>query len=330
MGRRSLVGIQMYGTAIGLPSLSRVSHYVRIARPDHWIKNVLVLPGMASAMAFTKPSEPLWMAVVALVSICLIASANYTINEFLDAQFDRYHPLKHNRPGAQGFLDRRIVTIQYLLLSGLGIALAIMINTPFLVVTLALLLMGMVYNIPPIRTKDYPYLDVLSESINNPIRFLLGWFAVTAYLLPPSSVLLAYWMGGAYLMGIKRYAEYRRIGDPTRAALYRKSFGVYSENSLLLSAFFYALCAAFFIGVFLIKYKVEFIITFPLFAALFTWYFSIGLKPDSAAQAPEKLYRESSFLGFAAALFVISIFVFYVDLPILRTLVDTNLIYIGH
>ena len=36
--------------------------------------------------------------------------------------------------------------------------------------------MGCLYNIPPIRTKDHAYVDVLSESINNPIRFLVGWY----------------------------------------------------------------------------------------------------------------------------------------------------------
>ena len=281
----------MYDTARSLPrQISPVSYYVGIARPDHWIKNVLVLPGMASAMAFTKPSEPLWAALVAGLSICLIASANYTINEFLDARFDRHHPLKNNRPGALGLLDWRLVTLQYLLLAATGIGLAATINGPFLIVSLALLAMGMLYNIPPVRTKDYPYLDVLSESINNPLRFMLGWFAVTAYVLPPSSVLLAYWMGGAYLMGIKRYSEYRSIGDPKRAALYRKSFAVYSENALLLSAFFYALCAAFFIGVFLLKYKVEFVLTFPLFAALFTWYLAIGLKQRTLPRKLRKLF----------------------------------------
>ena len=28
--------------------------------------------------------------------------------------------------------------------------------------------MGVVYNVPPLRTKEWPYLDVLSESVNNP------------------------------------------------------------------------------------------------------------------------------------------------------------------
>ena len=40
--------------------------------------------------------------------------------------------------------------------------------------------MGCVYNIPPVRSKDLPYVDVLSEAINNPIRMLAGWFIVTS------------------------------------------------------------------------------------------------------------------------------------------------------
>jgi hypothetical protein len=44
--------------------------------------------------------------------------------------------------------------------------------------------MGVVYNVKPIRSKELPYLDVLSESINNPIRLLLGWFPLIADRVP--------------------------------------------------------------------------------------------------------------------------------------------------
>ena len=305
---------------------SQLSRYVQIARPDHWIKNVFVLPGMASAVAFTPLTESFWAVPVTILSTCLIASANYTINEFLDSHHDRHHPTKSRRPGAMGLLDWRLVILEYILLAGVAITLISLINVPLIIMSFVFLSMGLIYNIPPLRTKDYPYLDVLSESINNPIRFLLGWFAINSYFLPPSSILFAYWMGGAYLMAMKRYSEYRRIDDRKIAMLYRKSFAGYSKKSLLLCSFFYALCASFFIGVFLIKYKAEFVLTFPLFAVLFTWYLWIALKPDSAAQAPETLYHEFYFLIFAAALFVFSIILFYVEIPFLALLSDTKLI----
>ncbi len=294
--------------------------YVQIARPDHWIKNIFVIPGAAAALAVAPHGAggALLPLAAALISVCLLASANYTINEFLDAQYDRFHPLKSDRPGARGLLDGRLVLVQYLLLAICGLAVAAPINNACLLTGLSLLAMGLVYNAPPLRTKDQAYLDVLSESVNNPIRFLLGWFAVTGAVLPPASVLLAYWMGGAFLMAIKRYAEYRAIGDPARAALYRRSFARYSEQSLLLSGFFFALCSAFFTAIFLIKYRIEFLLTFPLIASLFTWYLAIGLKRDSAAQAPEKLHRERAFLCFAGFPSLVTAALFFIDLPFLR------------
>ena len=44
---------------------------------------------------------------------------------------------------------------------------------------------------PPVRTKDRAYLDVLSESVNDPLRLLMGWFAIIPDALPPSSLILA-------------------------------------------------------------------------------------------------------------------------------------------
>ena len=140
---------------------------------------------------------------------------------------------------------------------------------------------------------------------------MLGWSAIDTHLLPPASILIIYWMGGAYLMAIKRYAEYRTIGDSEQAGLYRRSFKYYSEESLLLAAFFYALTAAFFTGVFLIKYRVEYILAIPFLALLLVWYLWIGMQANSVTQNPERLYKERSFLvylGFCLLLILVLAF----------------------
>ena len=306
--------------------------YIQIARPDHWVKNIFMIPGAALAYVLVRHgnAEPLVDLPVGIASCCLMASANYTINEYLDAPFDRFHPLKRNRPGAEGRLDPRLVALQYAILALAGGTLAWSVNPAFLVTSLWLLGMGIVYNCEPVRTKNRPYLDVLSESVNNPIRFLLGWFAVTDAVIPPGSVLLAYWMGGAFLMGVKRYSEYRRIGNPVQAGLYRRSFACYSEQSLLLSSFFYAVCSAFLIGVFLIKYKVELLLSLPFFAVLFTWYLAISLKADSAAQAPEKLFREGAFMGFAMVTFAVVVALSFTDIPLLNGLMQPYYVHLDH
>lgn len=96
--------------------------------------------------------------------------------------------------------------------------------------------------------------------------------------------------------GHQALAEYRMIGDKSTAALYRKSFGQYTEQSLLISAFFYAMCSLFLCGIFIIKYKIELLLVVPFLCGLFCFYFHLAFKKDSAVQKPEKLYREKGLL----------------------------------
>ena len=180
-------------------------------------------------------------------------------------------------------------------------------------------IMGCVYNISPIRSKDKPYLDVLSESINNPLRMLAGWYMTGTGQLPPTSLLISYWMVGCYFMALKRYAEYRDIGDPARAVAYRKSFGYYTLERLLVCIAFYSSAAMLFLGAFIMRYRLELIIAFPLVALVMAIYLGLAFDTESAVVNPEKLYREkklmASVIVCAAAMMALMI----IDIPILYT-----------
>lgn len=297
-----------------------MNSYLHIARIDHWVKNIFAIPGIILAVMLSNSLGNLTLTsfLIGMAALCLLSSANYTINEFLDRDFDKFHPIKKDRPGARGNLKGSIVFLQYIALGSFGLLLSSHINPNFFIVGATLLIMGVVYNVEPIRSKDRTYLDVLSESVNNPIRLLMGWFMVQNSGLPPSSVLISYWMGGAFLMAAKRYSEYRMISNKATAGSYRKSFKTYTENSLLLSAFFYAINSAFFLGIFLIKYRIEYLLLFPLLTTLFVWYLHIGFKADSAAQAPEKLYKETGLLLFLLFISCVALILSYIDIPLLR------------
>jgi len=304
------------------PALPPLRGYLRIARFDHWIKNLLVLPGAAFAVLFTGewPDALVVPLVGALLSTGLVASANYVVNEWLDAETDRFHPAKRDRPAVQGGLSAPLVALEYavLLVAGLTLGLAL---SPRAAAALAVLAgMGLVYNVRPLRTKDRVYLDVLSESVNNPLRLLVGWFAVAAAPLPPASLLFGYWMVGAYLMSVKRYSELRTLGSPETAGLYRRSFRFYTPETLLVQAMFYVSCASFFLGVLLVKYRVEILLVLPFMALAFAWYLYIGTQPDSRAQAPEQLYREVGFTAYLALIALLLAAAFVIDFPALEWL----------
>lgn len=296
--------------------------YVQIARPDHWIKNVFVLPGIILAYFF-HPEH--WQAVqlpgllVGLLAVCLTASSNYVLNEWLDAERDRHHPVKKARPAASGQVKSGIAVAEWLLLGAVGAGLGFWVAVPMGWSCVLLWVMGTLYNIPPIRLKDVPYADVLSESINNPIRMAMGWYATGLGSAPPASILLAYWMFGAFLMATKRFAEYRAIADPARAAAYRKSFGFYTDQRLLVSIVFYTSLFAMFSGVFITRYQIELVLATPLVAYAMAYYLHLGYKAMSPAQYPERLYKERKLMLLCASAFVVCGVLLLVRLPWLES-----------
>ena len=301
--------------------------YIQIARIDHWFKNAFMLLGVILAV-FYQPSVANWASAVplalAVIATCLVASSNYTLNELLDAPNDRLHPVKKHRPVPSGQVKSTIAIAQWLLLAVAGLSIALSINRYFFYSALFLWVMGVAYNVPPLRTKEWPYLDVLSESVNNPIRLLLGWFALVTVQVPPLSLVVSYWMIGAFFMAMKRYAEYRHIGDPRVAAAYRRSFEFYTEERLLVSIVFYATACALFAGIFIVRYHLELILFTPFAAGLFAYYMHIGMLPDSPVQNPEKLYRQRGFFAYMIVCTVAFVVLMFTSIPALYDLFNVE------
>jgi len=295
--------------------------HLSIARADHWVKNVFVLPGVVVALSIDRGRVALLDPVTLLIgflAICLITSSNYVINEVLDAPFDRKHPTKFRRPVPSGQVSIPLAYAQWIALMLAGLALSMRISMPFTLTMLTLWIMGCIYNIPPLRSKDLPYLDVLSESVNNPLRMLAGWYLTGTLAVPPTSLLISYWMVGCYFMAIKRYAEYRDINDPVRSAAYRKSFAYYTEQRLLVSIMFYAAQAMLFFGAFIVRYRLELILAFPLVSLVMAQYLALAFKPDSAVQRPEGLYKEPWLMASVVVCFLLMCALLFLDLPVLH------------
>jgi 4-hydroxybenzoate polyprenyltransferase len=273
---------------------------------------------------FYEPTLFTWASALrlglAVLATCLIASSNYVLNELLDAPYDRFHPVKKHRPVPSGSVQPAFAVLEWFLLGISGLTVACLLHSYFAASALALWIMGVAYNVPPVRTKELPYLDVLSESVNNPLRLFLGWFALVADKLPPLSLTLAYWMVGAFFMATKRFAEYRHIGDPEVAAQYRKSFGYYTEERLLVSMCFYATMCALLMGVFIVRYHVELILFVPVAAGFFAYYLKLGLQDDSPVQNPEKLYKEWGFLLYMMLSLTLFVLLMFTNIPVLYDL----------
>jgi len=295
--------------------------HLQLLRLDHWVKNVFVLPGAVVALSidrsrFTSALAP--HLLLGLLSVGLVASSNYVLNDLLDAPSDVAHPAKWDRPAPSGRIHVPLAYAQWIALMLAGLGLALQISTPFALSMAALWVMGCLYNVPPVRLKDLPYLDVLSEAVNNPLRMLAGWYLTGTAAVPTTSLLISYWMIGCYFMAIKRFAEHRDFKDAAAGAAYRKSFAHYTEPRLLVSIVFYGSHAMLFFGAFIMRYRLELILSFPLVAWVMATYLEMAFRPDSAAERPERLYREPGLMLAVSLTTVVMLALLFVDLPALH------------
>ncbi|PSN15116.1 decaprenyl-phosphate phosphoribosyltransferase [filamentous cyanobacterium CCT1] len=82
---------------------SRISAHLRALRPRQWTKNLIVFAGPFFAFNITAVS--LLEASLAFVLFCFASSSFYLINDILDVESDRRHPVKCKRPIAAGLVS---------------------------------------------------------------------------------------------------------------------------------------------------------------------------------------------------------------------------------
>lgn len=81
----------------------RVLALIMVMRPKQWVKNLAIFVGIVFAQRlFLLPLFE--RALIAFIAFCLASSSIYLLNDMLDLENDRQHPVKSKRPLASGML----------------------------------------------------------------------------------------------------------------------------------------------------------------------------------------------------------------------------------
>ncbi len=283
-------------------------------RLERWPRSMAIFMGTSAFFFlhrdFLSSALPFQMILRIFSSFLLtwgISTANYIVNEIVDAPYDAHHPTKQNRPLLTGKIRKVPFIIIGLTLAVLSLALAYLcFSLAFFLSLTCLLFAGFIYNIRPIRTKDIPFLDSISESANNPIRFFIGWFAFAPQaLLPPLSLLICWWAFGNFLLVAKRLSEFRFLKE--KAGNYRTSLKKYSQFSL--STGMVVSILVFFAAYyhFAVTYKLQYFLYISVFIVLFfALIFKKTIVEKEIMEEPEKLLKHTNFAAYT--LFLLFLF----------------------
>lgn len=177
-------------------------------RPHQWVKNVFVAGPVIFAGRVGDRGADLRVAA-AFVSFCLLSSAVYQLNDLLDIEKDRAHPLKRHRPIASGALPMPAARALAGLLAVGALLLAWWLGPWFAATAVGYLLLNVAYSL---WLKKIAFVDVACISLGFLLRVLAGAFAVP---VPPSRWLLLCTLLLSALLAFGKRAHELRLGADT-------------------------------------------------------------------------------------------------------------------
>ena len=190
-----------------LPAARGLSGLFLSMRPSQWVKNLVVpLPFLfGGALASARGWR---LAAAGFVVFCAVTSAIYLVNDVMDRERDRAHPVKRRRPLAAGDLSVRTAIAAAAVLGIGGLAVAFALSERFGIWCAIYAALMLAYSL---FLKGIPFLEALIVAAGLPLRALAG--AALAGLAASSFL-----MGCAYLLALflvigKRQWELQNAGN---------------------------------------------------------------------------------------------------------------------
>ena len=191
-----------------------IRHIIKVARPTHWIKNIFVFLPVFFGGALLNTTEVV-AAALTFMSFSLAASAIYCLNDIVDVDADRAHPVKCKRPIASGAITipqaygmmtvSLLISIVLMFLLPEGHAKSILVIIAYFVINVAYCL----------RLKEYAIIDVCIIASGFVLRILAGGYATGVHL--SKWIVLMTFLLTLFLAFAKRRDDVLRMNTTGRA-----------------------------------------------------------------------------------------------------------------
>ncbi len=253
-----------------------VASMLRLVRPRQWLKNIFVFAPLLFAGQFLDPGS-LLRALAAAGLFCVASSSSYVLNDLVDLEQDRQHPVKSRRPLASGEVSPQqakalLGCLWALLLPGF------LLSPPMMGAILGYLLLNLAYSI---SLKHVPVVDIFCVAGGFVLRAYAGALAIHVSL--SQWMLISTLCLTLYLAAGKRRHELATNGTGSREVLEH-----YTVQLMDLYAGMAAVGALVFYGIFTIMHRPGLTATIPLaIFGIFRYWYTVerGSGDDSPTDA---------------------------------------------
>lgn len=167
--------VPIMGTAsTPLKKNNTIKSVLRLLRVHHWTKNAFVFSGLLLSFNVLTINM-LQVSLVQFLLFCGISSSVYILNDIVDINKDRLHPVKKFRPLPAGDIKVIHALLIFILLCPCILISSFLVSSSFGVIILIYFLLNLSYSF---KLKEYVIIDVLIISIGFVLRALSGVLAI--------------------------------------------------------------------------------------------------------------------------------------------------------
>lgn len=169
--------------------MQNIRNLFKLLKANHWIKNLYLFAPLFFSGHFSG-ADVLTPVLAGLLYFCFASSLIYIINDLIDAEKDRLHPVKRFRPIASGAISKKTALIVLALLIAMLAASAVFFKPTFILIVCIYIVLNIIYTL---WLKNVAIIDVSIISTGFVLRVLAGgvlagvavshWLVIMIYLL---------------------------------------------------------------------------------------------------------------------------------------------------
>ncbi len=257
----------------------KIYPYLQLLRIHQWIKNTFVLAPLVFSGKFLDLIA-VKQTLLAFWAFCLASSATYVLNDLLDLEKDRLHPIKRDtRPLAAGLISpsraKLLLFVIYFLLFSFFV---FPLTRNFMIPVVIYLILNLAYSF---KLKHIPVLDIFCIAAGFMLRLFAGGEAINVKI--SSWMLITTLSLALFLASTKRLQELRMQGDNARKVLKNYSIKLLESYAQISAA-----GALVFYGLYVISSRPElaFSIPFVIFGLFRYWYL---VESKGAGESPTEV-----------------------------------------